>query len=96
MLAGLQGLMVGQAIIVITWLLQARREVLQVYPRDDPTQPLTGVFATRSADRPNPLGVHRVQVLELAGRHLHVAPLGAVDGTPIVDLKPVLSDMADR
>lgn len=91
----LDGLVVGQAIVVITWLHEARRDVLQVHPRGDEAVPLAGVFATRSPDRPNPLGVHRVQIREIAGTMLKVGPLEAIDGTPIVDLKPVLEEVAD-
>jgi tRNA-Thr(GGU) m(6)t(6)A37 methyltransferase TsaA len=76
---------------VITWLHQAQRDCLHVHPRGDPTLPLTGVFATRSPDRPNPLGVHRVTVRAISGNRLHVGPIEAVDGTPVVDLKPVLT-----
>lgn len=87
---GLAGIEVGQDIIVITWLHQSRRDVLTVHPRDDETIPLTGVFATRSPDRPNPLGLHRVSVLEIVGHRLRVGPIEAIDGTPVVDIKPVL------
>lgn len=87
---GLQGLAVGDELIVITWLHQARRETLRVHPRDDARNPLTGVFATRSPDRPNPLGLHPVRVLAIEGGRLRVGPLEAIDGTPVVDLKPVL------
>lgn len=87
---GLGGIEVGQDIIVITWLHQSRRDVLTVHPRDDETIPLTGVFATRSPDRPNPLGLHRVSVLEIVGHRLRVGPIEAIDGTPVVDIKPVL------
>jgi tRNA-Thr(GGU) m(6)t(6)A37 methyltransferase TsaA len=92
---GLQGIVLGQDIFVITWLHRARRNVLQVHPRSDKNLPLTGVFATRSPDRPNPLGLHRVTVLELAANRLRVGPLEAIDGTPVVDIKPVLSRRAD-
>jgi tRNA-Thr(GGU) m(6)t(6)A37 methyltransferase TsaA len=92
---GLQGIAVGQEIILITWLHQARRNVLKLHPRGDKNLPLTGVFATRSPDRPNPLGLHRVTVLEVAGNRLRVAPLEAIDATPVVDIKPVLSATAD-
>jgi tRNA-Thr(GGU) m(6)t(6)A37 methyltransferase TsaA len=92
---GLEGLAVGQAIIVVTWFHQARRDLLKVHPRDDQTAPLKGVFATRSADRPNPLGLHRVQIREIAGSRLKVGPLEAVDGTPVLDIKPVLAESAD-
>jgi tRNA-Thr(GGU) m(6)t(6)A37 methyltransferase TsaA len=88
----LQGIDVGDELVVVTWLHEARRDVLQVHPRDDESRPLTGVFATRSADRPNPLGLHRVTVRGIAGRELRVGPLEAIDGTPVVDLKPVLRE----
>jgi tRNA-Thr(GGU) m(6)t(6)A37 methyltransferase TsaA len=93
--ACLDGLVVGQAIIVVTWLHQAQRDVLKVHPRGDLNLPLTGIFATRSPDRPNPLGLHRVQILEIAESKLKVGPLEAIDGTPIVDIKPVLAESAD-
>jgi tRNA-Thr(GGU) m(6)t(6)A37 methyltransferase TsaA len=92
---GLDGLVVGQAIIVVTWFHQSHRDVLKLHPRGDPNLPLTGVFATRSPDRPNPLGLHRVTILELTGNSLKVGPLEAIDGTPIVDIKPVLAEAAD-
>ncbi len=86
----LHGIAVGDRLIVVTWLHEARRDVLQVHPRDDEGRPLTGVFATRSSDRPNPLGLHPVTVLGLDGLELTVGPLEAIDGTPVVDLKPLL------
>lgn len=86
----LDGLRVGDQIIVITWLHQSDRSVLKVYPRSDPNRPLTGVFATRSPDRPNPLGLHPVTIRRIAGRHLRIGPIETIDGTPVVDLKPVL------
>ena len=89
--AGLQGLVVGDDIIVITWLHRARRDVLQVHPRSDARNPLTGVFATRSPDRPNPLGLHRVVVHAIDGNRLRIGPIEAIDGTPVVDIKPVLT-----
>jgi tRNA-Thr(GGU) m(6)t(6)A37 methyltransferase TsaA len=89
---GLAGITVGDDLIVLTWLHLASRDVLQVYPRGDTARPLTGVFATRSPHRPNPVGLHRVTVLEVAGHRLRVAPLEAVDGTPVVDIKPVLAE----
>jgi tRNA-Thr(GGU) m(6)t(6)A37 methyltransferase TsaA len=89
-LAGAEGITVGQEIIVLTWFHQAEREVLKVHPRNDPTLPLSGVFATRSPDRPNPIGLHRVRVAEVAGARIKVGPLEAIDGTPVVDIKPVL------
>lgn len=88
---GLEGIEVGQEILVITWLHQSPRDVLKTHPRGDETVPLAGVFATRSPDRPNPLGLHRVTVLEIAGNRLKVGPIEAIDGTPVVDIKPVLS-----
>jgi tRNA-Thr(GGU) m(6)t(6)A37 methyltransferase TsaA len=92
---GMDGIAVGQEIIVVTWLHQARRDVLKVHPRNDDTLPLTGVYATRSPDRPNPLGLHRVRVLEIAGKQLKVGPIEAIDGTPVVDIKPVLQRSED-
>jgi len=87
---GLDGLVVGDNIIVVTWLHQARRDVLKVHPRSDPCRPLTGVFATRSPDRPNPLGLHPVTVREVAQNRLRIGPIEVIDGTPVVDIKPVL------
>jgi tRNA-Thr(GGU) m(6)t(6)A37 methyltransferase TsaA len=94
-LEGVDGIEAGQEIIVVTWLHEARRDVLKLHPRWDERLPLTGVFNTRSPDRPNPLGLHRVTVLVLAGRQLKVRPLEAIDGTPVVDIKPVLRSPAD-
>ena len=91
----LGGLRVGNDIIVITWLHRARRNVLKVHPRSDPRRPLTGVFATRSPDRPNPLGLHRVTVREVGKNRLRIGPIEAIDGTPVVDIKPVLSRLED-
>jgi tRNA-Thr(GGU) m(6)t(6)A37 methyltransferase TsaA len=87
---GVRGLDVGDEIIVITWFHQAERDVLQVHPRGDLRNPLTGVFATRSPDRPNPLGLHTVTVHAIEGNRLRIGPIEAIDGTPVVDLKPVL------
>jgi tRNA-Thr(GGU) m(6)t(6)A37 methyltransferase TsaA len=89
-LDGLDGIEVGDELIVITWLHEARRDVLKTYPRGDTSVPLAGVFATRSPDRPNPLGLHPVVVLEIADHRLRVGPLEAIDGTPVVDIKPVI------
>jgi tRNA-Thr(GGU) m(6)t(6)A37 methyltransferase TsaA len=89
------GLRVGDEIVVITWLHRAKRDVLKVHPPGDTNVPLTGVFATRSPDRPNPLGSHRVTVRAIDGTKLKVGPLEAIDGTPVVDIKPVLSRTAD-
>lgn len=91
----LAGLTVGDVIIVITWFHQSHRDVLQVHPRDNANNPLTGVFATRSPDRPNPLGLHRVTVRQLVGNRLQIGPIEAIDGTPVVDIKPALSYSMD-
>jgi tRNA-Thr(GGU) m(6)t(6)A37 methyltransferase TsaA len=93
---GLTGIEVGDELMVLTWFHLAQRDVLQVYPRGDLNRPLTGVFATRSPDRPNPIGLHRVSVLEVVEHKLRVAPLEAIDGTPVVDIKPVLSSSASE
>jgi tRNA-Thr(GGU) m(6)t(6)A37 methyltransferase TsaA len=92
---GLEGLRVGDSVIVLTWFHQARRDVLKLHPRGEEQNPLTGVFATRSPDRPNPIGLHRVRILDIGTGKLRVAPLEAIDGTPIVDLKPVLDEVND-
>lgn len=94
---GLVGIHPGDELILLTWLHLADRDVLQVHPRGDLSRPLTGVFATRSPDRPNPVGLHRVSVLEVGEHALRVAPLEAIDGTPLVDIKPVLaSSISER
>lgn len=80
----------GDELVVVTWLHEADRDVLVTHPRDDATRPPTGVFSTRSPDRPNPLGLHTTRVLEVDGVRLHVDALEALDGTPVVDLKPAL------
>ncbi len=90
-LAGLEGIAAGDRVIVLTWLDRARRDVLRVHPRDDVTRPQRGVFGTRSADRPNPIGLHEVEIVAIEGARVRVRPLEAVDGTPILDVKPVLS-----
>lgn len=88
---GLHLLEVGQDVVLLTWLHLSRRDVLEVHPRGDRTNPLTGVFATRSPDRPNPIGLHRVTLLSIEnGYRLHVRGLEAIDGTPVLDMKPVL------
>ena len=87
---GLSRIAVGDELLVITWLHRTDRSVLEVHPRNVPDSPLTGVFATRSPDRPNPLGLHPVTVREIDGNRLLVGPIEAIDGTPVVDLKPVL------
>jgi tRNA-Thr(GGU) m(6)t(6)A37 methyltransferase TsaA len=86
----LHGLAAGDEIIVITWFHRGRRDVLKVYPRNDRRKPLTGVFATRSPDRPNPLGLHPVTIRAIDGLRLRVGPIEAIDGTPVVDIKPAL------
>jgi tRNA-Thr(GGU) m(6)t(6)A37 methyltransferase TsaA len=88
---GLLGITVGDELIVLTWLHRARRDVLQVHPRGRLEAPLRGVFATRSPDRPNPVGLHQVSVLEVAGPRLRVGPMEAIDGTPVVDIKRALA-----
>lgn len=93
---GARDLAAGDAIIVLTWLDRADREVLVTRPRDDPAQPLTGVFSTRSSDRPNPIGLHRVQIMRVDGLRIQVRPLEALDGTPVLDIKPVLDAVAER
>ncbi|MEO6868672.1 MAG: tRNA (N6-threonylcarbamoyladenosine(37)-N6)-methyltransferase TrmO, partial [Ginsengibacter sp.] len=87
---GLHLLKPGAEIIVITWLHQGDRSILQVHPRGDESNPLTGVFLTRSAERPNPLGLHRVKVLEINSMKLHLEAIEAIDGTPVVDIKPIV------
>ncbi len=90
---GLDRLQIGDELIVITWLHEARRDVLKVHPRMDISKPLTGVFLTRSPDRPNPLGLHRVKVLEIHPDRLYIGPIEAIDGTPVIDLKPVVDSI---
>jgi tRNA-Thr(GGU) m(6)t(6)A37 methyltransferase TsaA len=87
---GLRGLAAGDKILVITWLHRGRRNVRRVRPRGDRRRRLTGVFATRSPHRPNPLGLHPVTVRAIEGRHMRIGPIEATDGTPVVDIKPVL------
>jgi tRNA-Thr(GGU) m(6)t(6)A37 methyltransferase TsaA len=89
-LEALEGLRAGDEVLVLTWLDRARRDVLRVHPRDDLANPMQGVFNTRSADRPNPIGLHPVQILAIDGNRLQVRNLEAVDGTPVLDIKPVL------
>lgn len=92
----LVGIAEGDEVLVLSWLDRADRGVLAVRPRDDPSRPETGVFATRSQDRPNPIGLHRVRVLGIDGTSLRVENLEAVDGTPILDVKPVLGSVGER
>ena len=91
----LHGIAVGDALIILTWFHLSARDVLQVHPRGEIENPLTGVFATRSPERPNPIGLHRVTVLEINGNSLKVGPIEAIDGTPVIDIKPVLPESAD-
>ena len=88
---GIRDLAVGTDVFVLTWLHRAQRDVLAVHPRDDPHNPLTGVFSTRSPDRPNPIGLHRVRIAAIDGTRVLVRDLEALDGTPVVDVKPVLA-----
>jgi tRNA-Thr(GGU) m(6)t(6)A37 methyltransferase TsaA len=88
---GIRDLAVGTEVFVLTWLHQARRNVLAVHPRDDPRNPEPGVFSTRSQDRPNPIGLHRVTIAAIDGLRVLVRDLEALDGTPVVDVKPVLA-----
>jgi tRNA-Thr(GGU) m(6)t(6)A37 methyltransferase TsaA len=94
--AGLDGIAVGDEIIVLSWLHEADRTVLRVHPRGDLSRPEAGVFSTRAPSRPNPIGLHRVRVLDVDGARLHVSGLEAIDGTPVVDLKPTLSSIEER
>lgn len=93
---GIRGLEAGNDVLVLTWLDRASRDVLAVHPRDDLERPLTGVFATRSQDRPNPIGLHRVRILAIEGTRLKVRGLEAVDRTPVLDIKPVLRAVGER
>jgi len=93
---GLDGIAAGDELVVLTWLDRAARDVLRVHPRGDLRRPAQGVFTTRSPDRPNPIGLHRVTVLEVDGLRLRVRDLEALDGTPVVDVKPVLGGIAER
>ena len=94
--AGLRDLHAGTEVLVLTWLDRARRDVLTVHPRGDRRRPEAGVFSTRSPDRPNPIGLHRVTILSVDGTRLRVQNLEALNGTPIVDVKPVLGDRTER
>jgi tRNA-Thr(GGU) m(6)t(6)A37 methyltransferase TsaA len=93
---GLEGIGEGDDVLVLTWLDRAERDVLRVNPRNDPARGIQGVFSTRSPDRPNPIGLHRVTVLEIDGARLRVRDLEAIDGTPIVDVKPLLRSIDER
>ncbi|MQA63693.1 MAG: tRNA (N6-threonylcarbamoyladenosine(37)-N6)-methyltransferase TrmO [Actinophytocola sp.] len=89
-------LRVGDKIMVLTWLHQGRRDVLSVHPRDDVSRPRQGVFSTRSADRPNPIGMHAVTIIDIAGDVITVRDLEAIDGTPVIDVKPLLGAVHER
>lgn len=91
----LPGINAGDEVIVLTWFHQARRDVLKVHPRGNKHAPLAGVFATRSPDRPNPIGLHRVTVQKIVGNRYRIGPIEAIDGTPVVDIKPVLPRLDD-
>jgi len=91
LLEGLRTIRAGDQLIVLTWLDRARRDILSVYPRGDRSRPVEGVFSTRSPHRPNPVGLHQVEVTAVDGCRLQVRSLEALDGTPIIDVKPVLS-----
>jgi tRNA-Thr(GGU) m(6)t(6)A37 methyltransferase TsaA len=96
-LDALDGIRAGDEVIVLTWLHRARRDILRVHPRGDPSRPQQGVFSTRSPHRPNPIGLHRVRVVSIDGSTIRVRNLEALDGTPILDVKPVLSgDTSER
>ncbi|MFI6581182.1 tRNA (N6-threonylcarbamoyladenosine(37)-N6)-methyltransferase TrmO [Embleya sp. NPDC050493] len=94
--AGLGDLRAGDEVVLLTWLDRAARDVLSVHPRGDRERPATGVFSTRSPDRPNPIGLHRVVITTVDGLRLHVRNLEAIDGTPILDVKPVLGPESER
>lgn len=93
---GIRDLAAGTEIILLTWLDRARRDVLTVHPRGDPNNPMRGVFSTRSPDRPNPIGLHRVEIVSIDGPRVRVRNLEALDGTPILDVKPVLEPIGER
>jgi len=93
---GIRDLRPGTEVLVLTWLDRADRDVLVTRPRDDPANPMTGVFSTRSSDRPNPIGLHRVRIAEVTGLRMLVEGLEAIDGTPVADVKPVLDKTAER
>jgi tRNA-Thr(GGU) m(6)t(6)A37 methyltransferase TsaA len=92
----LDGVAVDDELILLTWLHRAHRGTLKVHPRSDPKRPLTGVFATRSPDRPNPIGLHQVTVRKISKKRLRIGPIEAIDGTPVIDIKPVLCEIQKR
>ncbi|MFF3458244.1 tRNA (N6-threonylcarbamoyladenosine(37)-N6)-methyltransferase TrmO [Streptomyces sp. NPDC002730] len=93
---GIRDLQAGTEVLVLTWLDRARRDVLAVRPRDDRSRPETGVFSTRSPDRPNPVGLHRVEIVAIQGLRVRVRNLEALDGTPVIDVKPLLGRGSER
>jgi tRNA-Thr(GGU) m(6)t(6)A37 methyltransferase TsaA len=96
MAEGISDLYPGEEVIVLTWLDRASRDVLRVHPRGDDRNPTRGVFSTRSPDRPNPIGLHRVEIVSINGLRIEVQPLEALDGTPVIDIKPILGPTAER
>ena len=96
MVEGIRDLSPGEEVIVLTWFDRARRDELTVHPRDDDRNPTRGVFSTRSADRPNPIGLHRVEIVSIDGLRIEVQPLEALDGTPVIDIKPILGPIDER
>jgi tRNA-Thr(GGU) m(6)t(6)A37 methyltransferase TsaA len=95
-LPAMRDLVAGERVIVLTWLDRGDRNVLEVHPRGDPTRPLHGVFSTRSPDRPNPIGLHEVEIVAIEGARLRVRDLEAISGTPVLDIKPVLGPVNTR
>jgi tRNA-Thr(GGU) m(6)t(6)A37 methyltransferase TsaA len=93
---GLRDLRPGSEVIVLTWLHRANRDILSVHPRGDPARPMQGVFGTRSPDRPNPIGLHRVEIVSIEGNRISVRNLEALNGTPVLDVKPVLDAEVER
>jgi tRNA-Thr(GGU) m(6)t(6)A37 methyltransferase TsaA len=89
----LDGVAVGDELMVLTWLHRAHRDTLKVHPRSDPSRRLTGVFATRSPDRPNPIGLHQVTIRRIVKSRLRIGPIEAIDGTPVIDIKPMLCEI---
>jgi tRNA-Thr(GGU) m(6)t(6)A37 methyltransferase TsaA len=92
----LDGVAVGDELVVLTWLHRADRDTFKVHPRSDPKRRLTGVFATRSPDRPNPIGLHQVTVRKISKQRLRIGPIEAINGTPVIDIKPVLCEVQKR
>jgi tRNA-Thr(GGU) m(6)t(6)A37 methyltransferase TsaA len=93
---GLRDIAMGDELLVLTWLHLSRRDELVTRPRNDPRNPITGVFRTRSPNRPNPIAIHRVRVLAVEGTRIKVSDMEAVDATPVIDIKPVLDRRQER